>query len=78
MLKEEAERVQGGKYTIHPSMLVDVASGHSCRMDITIGHGDTEFQVISSALSRDDFCSIDPLKKLLNASIETGNPIHWY
>ena len=75
---EEAVSPDGNVFTIHPSLLIDMESRHKYRVDFTLGgENSTEFRIISRALSKNDFYSIEPLKKLFAASIEAGNPIYW-
>jgi hypothetical protein len=78
-LPDEYKVSNGGKkHTIHPSMLTDTASGNKFKVDFTLDNEKhSEFQIVSRSLTADDFYSIEPLKKLFSASIETGNSIYW-
>jgi len=77
---EERVSVNGESYTSYPSLLMDIASGKTYRNYFTIGgekSGYTELKVIMRPLLEADFYSIEPLRKVLRASVETKNPVCW-
>ncbi|MCL2387981.1 MAG: hypothetical protein FWC89_10610 [Defluviitaleaceae bacterium] len=68
----------GREYTASPSTLTDIVTGTSYKAYLRMGKEDpAEFKIITRALSPEDFYTIAPLRKLFNASIETGNAIFW-
>jgi len=75
---EKSISPNGKGYTISPSLLTDTATGRAFKVTFNLGdHERREYKVITRPLSKDDFYAIDPLRKVLIASIETGNPIYW-
>ncbi|MCL1895637.1 MAG: hypothetical protein FWG03_03730 [Clostridiales bacterium] len=77
--EEKALRLDGKPYTIQPALLTDIGSGKECRVESLIGGYEeySELAVVARHLKEDDFYSIEPLRNLLKASIETGNPVFW-
>jgi len=61
-------------------LLTDVATNKQCRVKFPPLFPKIEvleFKVITRSFKSSDFLAIEALRKLLNASINTGNPIHW-